>query len=55
MSRRAPHSKQDPTEELIDINIDIQKMERQFKECVEIGMFLLNKNKELENETKNLN
>ena len=50
MTKRSAMQKEDATEELIDVHIDIQNMERQFKECVEIGTFLLKKNKELEKE-----
>ena len=54
MTRRVPLQKEDPTEELIDIHIDIQNLERQFKECVEIGTFLLKKNREVEAECANM-
>ena len=46
--------KDDPTDELIDVHIDIQNMEREFRECVEIGTFLLKKNKEMEQDANRL-
>jgi hypothetical protein len=54
MTRRADVQKDDPTDELIDVHIDIQNMEREFRECVEIGTFLLKKNREMEKDSNRL-
>ena len=48
LDRRAHLAKDDPTEELIELHLEVQEFEKQFKECVEIATFLLSKNRQLD-------
>ena len=48
-------AKQDPTEELIELHLEIQEFEKQFKDCLEISQILLKKNKEMAEGLKNSN
>ena len=50
LNRRAQDAKEDPTEELIAVHMDIEEMEKQFQQCVEIAMFLNQKNCEMTDE-----
>ena len=54
LNRRAQDAKEDPTEELIAVHMDIEEMEKQFQQCVEIAMFLNQKNCEMTDEYFNL-
>lgn len=48
MAKRAPVAKEDPTEEIIELHLEVQDLEKQFKECVDIGTFILRQYKEQE-------
>ena len=48
LNKRAAIAKEDPTEELIELHLEIQEHERQFKELVEIASYMLKKNKEMD-------
>ena len=37
LEKRASAAKEDPAEELIELHLEVQEQERQFRECVEIG------------------
>ena len=48
LNKRAAVAKEDPTEEIIELHLEIQEFEKHFKECVEIATFMLQKNQELD-------
>ena len=48
LNKRAAIAKEDPTEEIIELHLEIQQFEKQFKECVEIASYMLDKNRELD-------
>ena len=48
LNKRAKVAKEDPTEEIIELHLEIQEFEKQFKECVEIAGFLCQKTAELD-------
>lgn len=48
LNKRATHAKEDPTEELIELHLEIQEIEKQFKEVIEISCYMLKKNKEMD-------
>ena len=48
LNKRAAIAKEDPTEELIELHLEIQEHEKQFKELVEIASYMLKKNKEMD-------
>ena len=48
LNKRASQAKEDPTEELIELHLEIQELERQFKELIEISCYMLKKNKEMD-------
>ena len=48
LNKRATQAKEDPTEELIELHLEIQEIEKQFKEVIEISSYMLKKNKEMD-------
>ena len=50
LNKRATVAKEDPTEELIELHFEIQEFEKQFKELVDISAFLVQKNRELDDQ-----
>ena len=48
LNKRASQAKEDPTEELIELHLEIQELERQFKELIDISSYMLKKNKEMD-------
>ena len=48
LNKRASQAKEDPTEELIELHLEIQEIEKQFKEVIEISCYMLKKNKEMD-------
>lgn len=48
LNRRANIAKEDPTEEIIELHLEVQEFEKEFKECVEIASFMLQKTRELD-------
>lgn len=48
LNKRANIAKEDPTEEIIELHLEVQEFEKQFKECVEIASFMLQKTRELD-------
>ena len=55
MNRRASIAKDDPTEEIIELHLEVQEFEKEFKECVEIASFMLQKTRELDEIVNDLN
>lgn len=45
---------EDPSEALADLMSDAQHIERQLKQCIQIGQEMLDRNKNLINENKSL-
>ena len=50
LNRRASEAKDDPTEELIAVHMEIEEMEKSFQQCVEIALFLNQRNAEMTDE-----
>ena len=48
LNKRAAIAKEDPTEEIIELHLEVQEFEKEFKECVEIATFMLGKTRELD-------
>ena len=48
LNKRAALAKEDPTEEIIELHLEIQEYEKEFKECVEICGMMLTKTKQME-------
>ena len=48
LNKRAAIAKEDPTEEIIELHLEVQEFEKEFKECVEIATFMLTKTRELD-------
>ena len=40
MNKRAKVAKEDPLDEIIELHLEVQEFEKQFKECVEVAGFL---------------
>ena len=47
LNKRTPIAKNDPKEELYELHLEIQEQERQFRECVDISVLILKRNREL--------
>ena len=54
LNKRAEVGNDDPAEELIALHLEIKDLESQFQQSVEIGEFLIRKNKEVQEEYKTL-
>ena len=48
LNKRASQAKEDPTEELIELHLEIKEIEKQFKEVIEISSYMLKKTKEMD-------
>jgi len=54
LNKRAALAKEDPTEEIIELHLEVQEFEKEFKECVEIASFMLQKTRELDDTVRAL-
>ena len=54
LNKRAAIAKEDPTQELIDVHLEVQELEKEFKECVEIASFILSKTREMDETIRNM-
>ena len=48
LNKRAKVAKEDPLDEIIELHLEVQEFEKQFKECVEVAGFLCQKTAELD-------
>jgi len=47
LNKRQPIAKSDPKEEIYELHLEIQEVERQFRELVDIASLMLRKNRDL--------
>ena len=54
LNKRAEIAKEDPTEEIIELHLEVQEFEKEFKECVGIASFMLQKTRELDETVRSM-